>query len=219
MTKRRPESAAQRNERAEVIAHILFKEYPKDQTALSYGDPFQLVVAVILSAQCTDARVNLVTPKLFSRFSTPNDFAGADITELESLIHSTGFYHNKAKNIIGCAKALLEQHNGTVPQTMEELYRLPGVGRKTANVVLGEAFGKIEGIVVDTHVARLSNRLGFTTAADPVKIEQDLMPLIPKKKWYHFSHTLIFHGRKICAARKPLCSDCVVRTYCPSSLV
>jgi endonuclease-3 len=215
----RKESPEAMKERAAAIAKILFKEYPKNQTALSYGDPFQLLVAVILSAQCTDARVNIVTPRLFARFSTPAQFARADIKELEALIHSTGFYHNKAKNIIGCATALLERHNGIVPKTMEELYQLPGVGRKTANVVLGEAFGLIEGVVVDTHVTRLSNRLGFTTESDAVRIEQELMPLIPKKKWYHFSHTLIFHGRKICGARKPLCSECSIRQYCPSSLV
>lgn len=217
--KRKKESAEQKKERASAIAKILFKEYPINHTALSYHDPFQLLVAVILSAQCTDARVNMVTPQLFARFSTPRDFAQADIRELERLIHSTGFYHNKAKNIIACAKALLEFHQGTVPETMNELFALPGVGRKTANVVLGEAFGKIEGIVVDTHVARLSNKLGFTTETDAVKIEQDLMPLIPKKKWYHFSHTLIFHGRKICGARKQLCAECPVNSLCPSSLV
>ncbi len=203
--------------RAQAIIRILFKEYPHDQTALHYRDPFQLLVAVILSAQCTDVRVNMVTPQLFSRFSTPHNFAKAHVKELESLIHSTGFYHNKAKNIIGCAQALLERHQGVVPETMEELFQLPGVGRKTANVVLGEAFGKIEGVVVDTHVARLSNRLGFTTEQDAVKIEHDLMPLIPKKKWFHFSHALIFHGRKICSARKPLCSTCSLHKFCPSS--
>lgn len=211
------ESFERKKKRATAISRILFKEYPKNQTALRYGNPFQLLVAVILSAQCTDVRVNIVTPQLFARFSTPGDFANAEVKELESLIHSTGFYHNKAKNIIGCAKALLEKHNGIVPQTMEELFQLPGVGRKTANVVLGEAFGKIEGVVVDTHVTRLSNRLGFTKEQDAVKIEKDLMPLIPKKKWYHFSHTLIFHGRKICAARKPLCGECRINTLCPSS--
>jgi endonuclease-3 len=136
---------------------------------------------------------------------------------LESLIHSTGFYHNKAKNIIGCAKALLEHHNGIVPETMEELFQLPGVGRKTANVVLGEAFGKIEGLVVDTHVIRLSNRLGLTKEQDAVKIEKDLMPLVQKKKWFHFSHSLILHGRKICSARKPLCIQCSLSQFCPSS--
>lgn len=213
------ETTEQKKARAASILKILLKEYPSDQTALHYKNPFQLLVAVILSAQCTDARVNLVTPQLFARFSSPHDFAIADVKELEQLIHSTGFYHNKAKNIIGCAKALLEKHNGIVPETMEELFQLPGVGRKTANVVLGEAFGKIEGVVVDTHVARLSNRLRFTKHLDAVKIEKDLMQLFSKKHWYHFSHTLIFHGRKICSARKPLCAECSLSQYCPSSTV
>ncbi len=213
------ETPEQKKNRTTAILKILIKDYPSDQTALHYGNAFQLLVAVILSAQCTDVRVNIVTPQLFARFSTPNDFASADIKELENLIHSTGFYHNKAKNIIGCSKALIEKHNGIVPETMDELFQLPGVGRKTANVVLGEAFGKIEGVVVDTHVIRLSNRLGFTKELDAVKIEKDLMPLIPKKYWYHFSHALIFHGRKICSARKPKCAECSIQQYCPSSLV
>ncbi|MFA5833040.1 MAG: endonuclease III [Bacteroidota bacterium] len=211
------ESEEEKRDRVSVIAKILFAEYPNNQVALQYANPFQLLVAVILSAQCTDARVNIVTPQLFTRFSTPKEFATADIKELESLIHSTGFYHNKAKNIIGCAKALLEDHNGIVPETMEELFQLPGVGRKTANVVLGEAFGKIEGLVVDTHVIRLSNRLGLTKEQDAVKIEKDLMPLVQKKKWFHFSHSLILHGRKICSARKPLCVQCPFSQFCPSS--
>jgi endonuclease-3 len=213
------ETAKQKKNRTSAILKILLKEYPSDQTALQYGNPFQLLVAVILSAQCTDVRVNIVTPQLFARFSTPQDFAIANVKELEQLIHSTGFYHNKAKNIINCAQSLLQQHMGIVPDTMEELFQLPGVGRKTANVVLGEAFGKIEGVVVDTHVIRLSNRLGLTREDDAVKIEKDLMPLIPKKYWYHFSHALIFHGRKICSARKPKCIECSINVYCPSSSV
>lgn len=219
MTSPLKETAEQKKSRTTSILEILIKEYPSDQTALHYGSAFQLLIAVILSAQCTDTRVNIVTPLLFARFSTPKDFASANIKELENLIHSTGFYHNKAKNIIGCSKAIIEKHNGTVPETMDELYKLPGVGRKTANVVLGEAFGKIEGVVVDTHVIRLSNRLGLTTEQDAVKIEKDLMPLIPMKYWYHFSHALIFHGRKICSARKPKCAECSIKLYCPSSLV
>jgi endonuclease-3 len=213
------ESAEKKKNRTTAILKILLKEYPSDQTALYYGNPFQLLVAVILSAQCTDVRVNMVTPQLFARFSTPKDFAFANIKELEDLIHSTGFYHNKAKNIIGCSKMLLKKHGGIVPETLEELFQLPGVGRKTANVVLGEAFGKIEGIVVDTHVIRLSNRLGFTKEIDAVKIEKDLMPLIPKKHWFHFSHALIFHGRKICPAWNPKCAECSIRSHCPSSTV
>ncbi|NUN71092.1 MAG: endonuclease III [Bacteroidetes bacterium] len=219
MTRQRKDPAARSDDRVAYIRKRLLKEYPRDRTALTYGDPFQLLVAVILSAQCTDARVNIVTPSLFARFSTPQQFASADIRELETLIHSTGFYHNKAKNIINCAKALLERHGGIVPQSMEELYQLPGVGRKTANVILGEAFGKNEGIVVDTHVIRLSQRLGLTTETDPVRIERDLMPLIPQKQWYHFSHALIFHGRSVCGARSPRCAECCVRTKCPSSAV
>ena len=212
------ETETERRERLSTITKVLFKEYPKPQTALQYTDPFQLLVAVILSAQCTDARVNMVTPQLFRHFSSPKDFASANRKELETLIHSTGFYHNKAKNIIGCAQALLDNHNGIVPDSMEKLFQLPGVGRKTANVVLGEVFGKTEGVVVDTHVARLSNRLGFTVEADAVKIEYDLMKLMPKKHWYRFSHTLILHGRKICSARKPLCAICSIKNHCPSSL-
>lgn len=217
--KKKKETAEQKKERVRSLLRILTKEYPSTKTALTYKTPFQLLISVILSAQCTDTRVNIVTPRLFGRFSTPRDFANADIRELETLIRSTGFYRNKAKNIVACAKALLEKHDGIVPQTMDELHALPGVGRKTANVVLGDAFGKIEGVVVDTHVIRLSNLLGLTTEQDAVKIENDLMPLIPKKYWFKFSHALILHGRKICAARKPLCGLCCVNEYCPSSKV
>ncbi len=213
------ETHEQKSARAGKIILLLRKEYSLHHTALHYGDPLQLLIAVILSAQCTDVRVNIVTPSLFARFSTAQDFASANIKELETLIHSTGFYHNKARNIIACCQALLEKYDGKVPETMEELIQLPGVGRKTANVVLGEAFGKIEGIVVDTHVIRLSNRLGFTKETDAVKIERDLMPLVQKKYWYQFSHALIFHGRKICSARKPLCEQCSINKLCPSSTI
>ena len=213
------ETQQEKSARARKIISLLQKEYSLHHTALHYRNPLQLLVAVILSAQCTDARVNIVTPALFTRFSTAKDFTSADVKELETLIHSTGFYHNKAKNIIACCKMLIEKHNGTVPQRMDELIQLPGVGRKTANVVLGEAFGKIEGIVVDTHVIRLSNRLGFTRETDAVKIENDLMPLVPKIYWYQFSHALIFHGRRICSARKPLCHECSINILCPSSTV
>ncbi|MBW7888699.1 MAG: endonuclease III [Bacteroidetes bacterium] len=202
---------------AKEIWKLLKKEYPEKKTALEYKKTHQLLIAVILSAQCTDARVNMVTPALFDRYKTVQEFAQANSKELENLIHSTGFYHNKAKNIIGCCKALLVKYNGKVPDTMEELIQLPGVGRKTANVVLGDAFGKIEGIVVDTHVMRLSQRLGFSQNDDAVKIEKDLMPLIPKKDWFHLSHALISHGRKICHARRPLCEQCVVNHLCPSA--
>lgn len=213
------ETFEQKIGRTAQIVRTLSKEYSQTKTALQYSNPFQLLVAVMLSAQCTDVRVNMVTPVLFSRFKTPEDFGSANILELERLIHSTGFYHNKAKNIKACAQKLLKTHSGIVPHTLEELYALPGVGRKTANVVLGEAFGKIEGIVVDTHVARLSKRLGLTHEQDAVKIENDLMPLIPKKKWYQFSHSLIFHGRNICKARNPKCAECLLSSMCPSSKV
>lgn len=217
--KKNTESLQAKKVRGRSLLRTLTKEYPSTRTALHYKNPFQLLVAVILSAQCTDARVNCVTPPLFARFSTPQDFATADVNELEMLIRSTGFYHNKAKNIIACAQTLIKKHNGVVPDTMDELHALPGVGRKTANVVLGDAFGKIEGIVVDTHVARLSNRLELTMEQDPVKIEKDLMDLIPKKQWYNFSHALIVHGRRVCSARKPLCQQCSINVYCPSSEV
>jgi endonuclease III len=216
-SKGRNESFEQKQRRARTIVKILKKFYPVDKTALTYHEPFQLLIAVILSAQCTDVRVNMVTPALFARFKSIKEFASADQIDLEKYIHSTGFYHNKAKNIIGCCTALLEHHKGIVPQTIEELIQLPGVGRKTANVVLGDAFGKIEGLVVDTHVIRLAYRFGFTTETDPVKIESELMPLIPKKEWFFFSHALIYHGRKICSARTPLCADCMVNHLCPSS--
>jgi len=211
------ETSDGKRQRVRAIEKILRKEYRTSNTALHYSSPLHLLIAVILSAQCTDVRVNMVTPELFASFSTAKDFAAADVRELEKLIHSTGFYHNKAKNIIGCTKAIMEKYNGEVPQTMEELIQLPGVGRKTANVVLGEAFGKMEGVVVDTHVTRLSNRLGLTTEQDAVKIEKELMELLPKKHWRHFSHALIFHGRKICSARKPLCANCSLNQHCPSS--
>lgn len=205
-----------KTERNELLRRLL-RRYPRPKTALAYGDPFQLLVAVILSAQCTDARVNLVTPALFRRFPTPQSFAGADLREVETLIHSTGFFRNKAKNIIACSAALLERHGGTVPATMEELHALPGVGRKTANVVLGEAFGVIEGVVVDTHVARLSGRLGFSAETDPVKIERDLMSIVPRRRWFHLSHALILHGRSLCSARSPRCMECPLSDLCPAS--
>ncbi|MDD8016754.1 MAG: endonuclease III [Bacteroidota bacterium] len=211
------ESFEQKKARTKEIEKLLQKEYRSTNTALQYSSHFHLVVAVILSAQCTDVRVNLVTPGLFAQFLTIEDFATADVRLLEKLIHSTGFYHNKARNIIACAKTVLEKHQGRVPHTMEELIQLPGVGRKTANVVLGEAFQKIEGVVVDTHVLRLSQRLGLTKNEDAVKVEQDLMSLVPKKKWFHFSNALILHGKKICPARKPLCDRCLLSLLCPSS--
>jgi endonuclease-3 len=200
--------------RAERIRKILRTRYPDVRTQLDYRTPFELLIATILSAQCTDKQVNAVTPELFRQMPEPRDIADAPIEVLEKLIHSTGFYHNKAKNIKACAKALLETHNGKVPNTLEELVRLPGVGRKTANVVLGAAFG-IPGIVVDTHVARISGRLGFTEQTDPAKIEQNLMTIIPEKEWSDFSLHLVYFGRDICTARKPKCENCPLKTLCP----
>ncbi|MHB1049753.1 MAG: endonuclease III [Bacteroidota bacterium] len=219
MKKPHKEQPVRKKKRLQSIVKKLDALYPHTRTALNYRDPFQLLVAVILSAQCTDARVNIVTPALFARFSAPIDFANAEISEIESLIHSTGFFRNKAKNIKACSVELLKRHGGKIPNTMQKLHALPGVGRKTANVVLGEAFNITEGIVVDTHVARLSYRLGLTNETDAVRIETDLMALLPKKKWRQFSHTLILHGRQICNARKPLCRECALQALCPSAQV
>jgi len=196
------------------IRKILRAAYPDVKTQLRHENPFQLLVATILSAQCTDRQVNDVTPALFKRLKTPKDFADVPIAALERLIHSTGFFHNKAKNLKQCARALIAQFDGMVPDTLDDLVKLPGVGRKTANVVLGAAFGK-PGIVVDTHVARISGRLGLSTHKDPVKIEFDLMDRIPKKDWNDFSLWLIFLGRSLCMARKPDCPACFLRHLCP----
>ena len=200
-----------------AIIRILKKEYPDAKIALKFKDPWQLLVATILSAQCTDTRVNKVTPELFKKYKNISDFAKADPKEFEREIRSTGFYRNKAKSIIGSAKKILSEFNGNVPDTMEELTSLPGVGRKTANVILSSGFGKTAGIVVDTHVIRLSGRLGFTKNTEPEKIEYDLMKIVPKNDWTVFSHLLILHGRKICNARKPLCAECGVNKLCPSA--
>lgn len=199
------------------IVRILKQEYPEAKIALKFRDPWQLLVATILSAQCTDVRVNQVTPKLFKKYKAISDFAKADPGELEKDVHSTGFYKNKAKNIIGSAKKILDEFNGAVPRTMEELTSLDGIGRKTANVILSSGFGIVVGIVVDTHVIRLSARLGFTENKDPVKIENDLMKIIPRKDWGIISHLLILHGRRICVARKPLCAKCKLNRLCPSA--
>src|SRR3989338_1385726 len=199
------------------IIRILRKEYPEAKIALKFKDPWQLLVATILSAQCTDTRVNKVTPELFKKYKAITDFAKADPKEFEKDIHSTGFYKNKAKGIIGSAKKILAEFKGKVPDNMEDLTGLPGIGRKTANVILSSGFGVVVGIVVDTHVIRLSRRLGFTKNTDAVKIERDLMKIVPKKDWGIFSHLLILHGRKICVARKPLCSACKINKLCPSA--
>lgn len=201
------------NARIAKICKILKNTYPNVKTQLRYRNPFELLVATILSAQCTDKQVNAVTKDLFKKMPTPYDFAAAPSEEIEALIRSTGYFHNKAKNIKNCANALVENHQGKVPDTMEELVKLPGVGRKTANVVLGAAFG-VPGIVVDTHVARISNRLGLTKSKDPVKIEQDLMKVIPKESWSDFSLHLIYFGRAICMARKPKCPICPLLDLC-----
>ncbi|MDP8900371.1 MAG: endonuclease III [Actinomycetota bacterium] len=200
----------------ETIARLK-SEYPDATTALDWENPLELLVATILSAQTTDVRVNAVTPNLFAKYPTAADYAGADPTELERDIRPTGFFRNKARSLRGMAGALVEDHGGEVPQTMDDLVALPGVGRKTANVVLGNAFGIDEGVVVDTHVRRLSNRLGFTAHNDPEKIEKDLVQTVPKRDWTVFSHLLILHGRSVCKARKPACSDCVINDLCPSA--
>lgn len=200
--------------RTDKIRRILRGLYPDVKTQLFYETPFQLLVATILSAQCTDKQVNRVTKVLFKHLKTPDDFAGVPLRAIEDFIRSTGFFHNKAKNIKNCSRTLLDVHGGRVPQTLEELVKLPGVGRKTANVVLGAAFG-IPGIVVDTHVARISGRLGLTADTDPVKIEFDLMKIIPKKDWQDFCLHLIFFGREICSARKPKCPSCPLKKLCP----
>ena len=210
---------------AELSAHALEvltrlkREYPDAHTELDFETPFQLLIATILSAQCTDKRVNLVTPALFRAFPTPRDLAGADVPRLEDMIRSTGFFRNKTKSLLGMSAAIVERHGGEVPRTMAELVQLPGVGRKTANVVLGNALGASEGVVVDTHVGRLSVRLGLTNETDPVKVEQVLMRLIPREDWVRVSHLLIFHGRRVCVARAPKCGQCVLNDICPSSRV
>jgi endonuclease-3 len=212
-------AAAQRKTRARKIIARLKREYPDATCALNHHSALELVVATILSAQCTDARVNMVTPHLFAKYRTAADYAAADPRVLEKEIQSTGFFRNKTKSIIGMAQALVERHGGEVPQTMDALTALPGVGRKTANVILGTWFKKNEGVVVDTHVHRLSRLLGLTRQDDPVKIEQDLMEIVPRADWTWFSHTLIQHGRSVCIARRPRCADCVLNRLCPSSQV
>jgi endonuclease-3 len=205
--------------RAPVILERLKEEYPEASCALLHDNAYQLIVATILSAQCTDVRVNMVTPEVFRRYPTPAALARARQPDLEEVIKSTGFFRNKSKNLIAMAQALVAEHNGEVPRSMEQLQALPGVGRKTANVVLGNAFGINEGVTVDTHVARLSKLLRLTRHDDPVKIERDLMPLFPQNDWALLSHLLIFHGRTICIARRPKCAECVLSDLCPSSLV
>ena len=208
-------AAADLKRRAGKIVALLTAEYPDAECALVHKSPLQLLIATILSAQCTDARVNIVTKDLFKKYRTAAAFAQADIGELERAVQSTGFFRNKAKNIQGACAQLVEQHRGQVPQDLDALVALPGVGRKTANVVLGTAFGLATGVVVDTHVMRLSRRLGLTEATDAVKIERDLMQILPQKEWVDFSHRMIHHGRRICIARRPKCSQCVLHKLCP----
>jgi endonuclease-3 len=212
-------AATERKARARKIIARLKREYPDATCALQHHTALELVVATILSAQCTDVRVNIVTPHLFAKYRTAADYAAADPRVLEKEIQSTGFFRNKTKSIIGMAQALVERHGGEVPQTMDELTALPGVGRKTANVILGTWFKKNEGVVVDTHVQRLTGLLGLTRQTDPVKIEQEMMGIVPRDDWTWFSHTLILHGRGVCIARRPRCADCVLNRLCPSSLV
>jgi endonuclease-3 len=206
-------------QRIDKVIEVLNATYKDAHIALKSTNPFQLLVAVILSAQCTDVRVNQVTPALFRRFPGPDEMAKASQEELEEIIRSTGFFRNKARNIIGFADALVSEHDGEIPRNLKELHAMPGVGRKTANVILGNAFDINEGVVVDTHVKRLSGRLGFTRETTPEKVEKDLMELFPREDWTLLSHLLIWHGRRVCDARKPACERCVVSHLCPSSRV
>ena len=213
------ESKAAKAERAAEAFDLLTEEYPDARCALTYANAFQLGVATILSAQTTDVRVNMVTPVLFERFPTPAHLADARPEEVEEIIRSTGFFRNKTKNIIGFAQGVTDRHGGEVPRAMNELTALPGVGRKTANVILGNAFGISEGVVVDTHVKRLSTLLALTGEKTPEKIEGDLMGLFAEERWTLLSHLLIFHGRQVCIARRPRCEACVISHVCPSSRV
>lgn len=206
-------------ERVKELVKVLPKVYPNAHTELNFKTPLELLIATILSAQCTDKRVNLVTPALFKRYRTAADYANAPAAELEKAIQSTGFFRNKTKSIRAATSTIVNKHNGKVPDTMAELRELPGVGRKTANVVLGNAFHKDEGIVVDTHVVRLSRRLRLTKHDDPEKIERDLMKLVPREHWTNWSHWLIWHGRRRCFARKPDCANCEILRLCPSGKI
>ncbi len=208
------ETVSQKKSRVQEIQSVLKKSYPSAKCSLDFTNPLELLVATILSAQCTDVRVNQVTQTLFKKYRTASDYAQAKLSALEQEIHSTGFYKNKTKSIINCCKAIVERYGGKVPNRMEDLVQLAGVGRKTANVILGNAYG-IPGIVVDTHVRRLSMRLGLTTNTDPDKIEQDLMSLFPQKDWTWISHALIHHGRVCCTAKKPNCPQCPLEQLCP----
>ena len=209
------ESHAAKIERTQKIISALKRTYPNAHCELNFASPLQLLIATILSAQCTDKRVNLVTAELFKKFRSAKDFASAPLAEIEEAVRTTGFFRNKAKNIKACCAALGEKFDGEVPRTMDELHALAGVGRKTANVVLGNAFGINVGVVVDTHVSRLSQRLGLTRQTTPERIEKDLMKLVPRELWAQFSHWLIWHGRRRCGARKPDCGGCELKALCP----
>lgn len=211
----RAKPVPQLRQRARRVYGELSKIYPDAKCALHYRDAYQLLLATILSAQCTDTRVNMVTPELFKKYPTPAKMAKASSIAIEEAIRSTGFYRNKAKSLIGSSRLLVQKHHGEVPDTMEQLIQLPGVARKTANVVLGNAFGKNEGVVVDTHVGRLSRRLGLSSHTDPNKVEQDLMALFPRDNWAILAHLLILHGRAVCGARKPRCDRCTLAKMCP----
>src|ERR1700752_5013176 len=213
------ESVEELKKRTREIIRRLKRVYPDAKCSLNHSNPFELLVATILSAQCTDERVNIVTANLFRKYRKPEDYLKVPPRELEKDIQSTGFFRNKTKSIQGTAKVLTETYGGEVPKTMEELLELPGVARKTANVVLGNAFDIKSGVVVDTHVTRLSHRLAFTQQKTAEKIEQDLIPIVPKKDWVIFPHLMIYHGRKICKARNPLCAECTIEKQCPSSFL
>jgi len=218
MTRSMPLPSTKNNTVKQQVSKVVRRlkaDYPEAECALRHKSAYELLVATILSAQCTDVRVNLVTKELFRRYPTPSHMARAPLKALEKAVQSTGFFRNKAKNIKACCQTLMEEHEGEVPQEMDQLVALAGVGRKTANVVLGNAYGLATGVVVDTHVGRLSRRLGLTKQKDPVKVEQDLMQLLPKKEWIVFSHRMIHHGRQICSARKPNCEECSMRKFCP----
>jgi endonuclease-3 len=211
--------AADKRKNTLKIIRLLKKAYPDARCSLNHGSPLELLIATILSAQCTDERVNIVTADLFRKYRTCQDYIQVERTELEQDVRTTGFFRNKSKSIQGACKRIEQEYGGEVPKTMDELLSLPGVARKTANVVLGNAFGIASGVVVDTHVSRLSQRLGLTTQKQPEKIERDLIELVPKKDWVDLPHLLIYHGRKVCKARMPLCSECVLEPLCPSSLL
>jgi endonuclease-3 len=217
LTVEKPEVYLEHKARAQKIMELLEKEHSNAEIALHYNNPLELLVATILSAQATDEQINAITPKLFQKYKTAQDYVNVDLAELEQDIRSSGFYHNKAKNLKNTAKMLVEKYNSQVPKTMEELVELPGVARKTGNIVLFNAYGIIAGIAVDTHVRRLSQRLGLTENTNQDKIEKDLMNIVPKEKWMRFTDLLIFHGRRVCDARKPRCSVCVLNKICPSA--